>query len=148
MIETAKKIYEIEVIRFECEDCGSDLLFDPDSSSLECQHCGASEVIQTTDEVVEEYDLNRFLSLPSSQTQLLFESAMQVSCSDCGAKTVFAPAQIAGSCAFCTSQIVLQPEEADSTILPEGVVPFGVTKKVAASSLNSWIKFARGENQL
>jgi DNA-directed RNA polymerase subunit RPC12/RpoP len=78
----------------------------------------------------------------------LAQDALEVQCSNCGARVTFTPPEVARECDFCGAKIVAQPKSADPMVAPEGVLPFRVTQRQAGDVIKSWISsrwFAPGE---
>jgi hypothetical protein len=51
----------------------------------------------------------------------------------------FQPPEVAGVCPFCAAAIVAQPKSADLEIAPNGLLPFGLEKRAATGSIQSWL---------
>ena len=127
------------VNRFLCENCGANMIFDPQHGQLVCPYCATKKAVEQTSGAIVEKDFNSFLRPDAERLQPLAGNAMQISCETCGATVTFVPPQTAGSCDFCGGKIVAQPKSADPLVAPEGVLPFSVTPQVASSALKGWI---------
>lgn len=53
----------------------------------------------------------------------------EITCSNCGAELLFDPGTQLASCNFCNSRFEIKNSEEKSVIIPEGIVPFSVSKK-------------------
>lgn len=127
------------VSRFLCENCGANMVFNPQNGLLNCPYCGHTQEIQTNG-TIDEKDYYRFLSEAGARDlQPMAVDAMQVGCDSCGAIVNFTPPETARNCDFCGAKIVAQPKSADPLIAPEGVLPFRVTDKTANDELRNWI---------
>lgn len=124
--------------RYQCENCGGNMIFDPKVGMLRCPHCDSTREIPRGDAPIEERDFYAFLRPENQRLQKMATDAMQVSCSSCGATVVFIPPTTATSCDFCSAKIVAQPKAADPLLAPESVLPFAVTNKDALAALNAW----------
>lgn len=124
---------------FPCSSCGADLLFEPGDGFLTCPYCGYKQAIPHSTEQVEEQSFEQHLQIRPEQLGKLSANALEVQCQSCGAKTIFAPPQVAGRCDFCGVQIVAQPKSADPIVTPSGLLPFRVTQKQASSNLKEWL---------
>lgn len=127
------------VNRFLCENCGANMVFDPQSGKLACPYCASKKEIARTEATIEEQDFYSFLRPDSERLQPMAQNAMQVSCETCGATVTFVPPETARNCDFCGGKIVAQPKSADPLVAPEAVLPFSVTAQVASGSLKGWI---------
>jgi DNA-directed RNA polymerase subunit RPC12/RpoP len=127
--------------RFTCAGCGADMAFDPASGGLKCPYCGSKEAVpqDSSARPVQENLLDDYLHAGPERLAQLSQSAVQVTCSSCGATTTFEPSEVAGFCAFCGGKIVAQPVAADPLIAPEAVLPFKLPKKQAAHQIQSWL---------
>ncbi len=130
-----------DVRKFPCKQCGAQLSFSPGQTLLECAHCGHREQIPTTPEeiaAVREYDLEAALaSMP--QTTGWGEERRSVACENCGAVSTFEPGQVAGQCAFCGSNKIVERPSEVNVIQPETLVPFRVRKEEATAQFRTWI---------
>lgn len=123
-----------------CENCGANLEFKPDSQALSCNYCG-HKMEFATDSPAEfaniELDLDTYLSQLEDEKNNL--EAKLLSCEDCGATTHLESTQIAGHCAFCDAPIVSAKESSQRLIKPAGLLPFRVDGKKAQSNAKIWI---------
>ncbi|NET02632.1 MAG: hypothetical protein F6K61_19210 [Sphaerospermopsis sp. SIO1G1] len=126
--------------KYQCSNCGADLVFSPNKSLLKCDYCGHEEVIKQTNEKPQERSYEQHINNSHARLEKLSTTAIEVSCSDCGANITFEPPQVAGSCPFCAAKIVAQPKVADPTIAPEGIIPFHIGRQEARKNLRKWIQ--------
>lgn len=125
--------------RFLCENCGANMVFDPQNGKLTCPYCSFTKEIERGEGEITERDYASFLRPEIERLQPLAREAMQISCESCGATVVFIPPETARNCDFCGAKIVAQPKSADPLVAPEGVLPFSITDKSASGELKSWI---------
>lgn len=137
-MQNAPEIKRENINRFLCENCGANMVFNPQNGLLTCSYCGHTQEIEASG-AVEEKDYDRFLQAGAQNLQPMAQDAMQVGCDSCGAIVNFTPPETARNCDFCGAKIVAQPKSADPLIAPEGVLPFRVTDKQASESLRNWI---------
>lgn len=123
-----------------CGSCGADMVFDPKSGMLACPYCGSKQEVRSSKDTVVEQDLLSFLKPDPDRLRPISKEALQVTCDSCGATVTFVPPETATSCEFCAAKIVAQPKSADPLVAPEGVIPFSVENKKAASALSKWTK--------
>lgn len=127
-----------DIKRYPCSSCGAELEFNTEQAQLKCNYCGYQEVI-SSDRVVEEKCFNEQLNSDRIKLKTLSETALEVSCSDCGANIIFEPPQVAGNCPFCAANIVTQPKLAEPIITPEAVIPFTIGRKKVSKNLQQWL---------
>ncbi|MDR3121258.1 MAG: hypothetical protein LBU58_08000 [Clostridiales bacterium] len=122
---------------FSCPSCGGGLVFDPETQSLKCTHCGFAEPIAQSNSVIVEHDFasrgERPEDLAWSQTQIV------IKCDSCGAETVLEQGVTSAFCAFCGSPHVVPEREGDPGIRPESVLPFQISLAQAKDIFTRWI---------
>lgn len=137
-MENNPEIEEGNVKVHSCQNCGADMVFDPQVGKLACPYCDAQKTIATNLADIVERDFESFLRPEAQRLQPLAKDAMQVTCDSCGATVTFVPPETATSCDFCAAKIVAQPKVADPLVAPEGVLPFSVENQKAIASLKKW----------
>src|SRR5215813_12270120 len=128
-----------EIHHYPCASCGADLVFEPRDGFLTCPYCGHKEAIAKSTEQVEEQSYQQHFWIPQDQLEKLADNALEVQCQSCGAKSIFMPPEVAGTCEFCGVQIVAQPKSADPILTPGGLLPFCSTQQQASSNLMQWL---------
>lgn len=131
-------IDQSNINRFFCDNCGANMIFDPQIGKLHCQYCNYAKEIASGENEIAERDFHQFLRPENRRLQPMAIGAMQVSCETCAATVVFIPPETAKQCDFCGGKIVAQPKAADPLVAPESVLPFSVTNKQAVAALKSW----------
>ena len=63
----------------------------------------------------------------------------QVICRSCGAQSIYDALETSGICPFCGSNQVLE-EAVDTSMPPNGICPFEVTREAAVLKFKKWIK--------
>lgn len=116
------------------------MVFDPKVGTLACPYCGTTQEIERHPEKVTERDFSEFLRPAEDRLRPMAKEAMQVSCDSCGATVTFIPPETATICEFCGAKIVAQPKAADPLVAPEGIIPFSVPNKTAASAVSDWTR--------
>jgi DNA-directed RNA polymerase subunit RPC12/RpoP len=127
------------VNRFLCENCGANMIFDPQHGQLVCPYCENKKAIESGSGSITEKDFYSYLRPDAERLQPMAKDAMQVSCDSCGATVTFVPPETARNCDFCGGKIVAQPKSADPLVAPEGVLPFSITTQAASAELKTWI---------
>ena len=81
----------IEDHRFPCDNCGSDLRYDPEATRLVCDHCGNTAPIDTDatarTEAIRELDFRSALDALTSAS--VTEETRTSHCPSCGASIEF-----------------------------------------------------------
>jgi len=129
---------------YACTQCGAPLTFDPATTSLACDHCGASTKLELAPAQVLTYDLFGQTAIASMHARDL--GAREIECKKCGAHAIVT--KRADKCAFCAAPMVVDVDQGAATIPPGGVVPFVVPSKDAAARFSKWLAgrwFAPGD---
>ncbi|MDY6781670.1 MAG: TFIIB-type zinc finger domain-containing protein [Cyanobacteriota bacterium] len=134
---------EPTIKRFPCPQCGAEATFNPQVGKLKCDYCGWEDEIPQTAALVEENSYEQYLNTNHTRLETLSSTALEVSCNNCGASITFEPPQVAGQCPFCAAAIVSQPQLADPTLAPQGIVPFALGRRDARKHLQKWIDSRR-----
>lgn len=125
--------------RFPCNVCGADMRFDPASAALSCDHCGASEAIETGlwgKNTVREMDFDRALSAEIPDSEM--EELRVTKCDNCGAQVEFVENDHATECPFCATPVVIGTG-VHRHIKPRGVLPFSLSEKQGREAMNDWM---------
>jgi len=122
---------------FACPQCNAPQTFDPATSRLVCDHCGAAVDIVLTNDNVVSHDLFGKQAIASLRASELQSGARSITCTQCGAQAIVT--RRADRCAFCDAPMVFEVDNAAETIPPGGVVPFAVDGKQAALKFDTWL---------
>ena len=125
--------------RFPCNNCGSDLRFDPQAGELTCDHCGNTQAIDGTGfqfQPIKELDFQAGLrtDLPGTEMQ----ETRVTSCPNCAAQVEFEDGKHATECPFCATPVV-SGTGLNRHIKPRGVLPFGFDETIARKSMTDWL---------
>lgn len=114
--------------------------FDPQTAALKCPFCGTTAAVPEGTATVVELDYEAFAARSAAEPlQQIADNALEVKCATCGASVAFQPPLVAGTCPFCATPIVNQPQSAEPLIAPQGVLPFSVPKPQATGSVKQWL---------
>ena len=101
---------------FRCANCGGNILFDVDSQSMKCQHCGTMT------------DPDQFVVRNSSTGEDIAEAQLTLfTCGSCGAELQGTEDSQVGFCPYCGGQSLLHSPDA-SRGMPERLIPFQVSR--------------------
>ena len=131
----------MSAITYKCPNCDGGLVFDPESGTYACEYClsrfsqdelaaesQSAEVVQ--EEVVAE---------ESATEETVTESAVIYHCPSCGAEVITDETTAATFCFYCHNPIVLAGK-LEGTYLPDGIIPFKITKEEATEKFLGWIQ--------
>jgi LSD1 subclass zinc finger protein len=122
-----------------CTGCGALLHFMPGTRNLNCQYCGASNVIQNKvdDGLVVSLDYEKFISGIDSARQS--DSLKAVHCPGCGSQTMLDVFVTSDKCPFCTTPLVLDLEGNKQYVQPHYILPFEVTQQQGVDFFKKWL---------
>lgn len=121
----------------KCSGCGAILAFKPGTKNLTCTYCGAENVIEESEEVIEEIDYEEFIRTQYDKEEKI--EIVSVNCSACGASITLDPNVTSDSCPYCASNIVVESGSTSTILKPKSVLPFAITRNQAAESFKTWI---------
>lgn len=125
--------------RFPCDNCGSDLRFDPGDVRLICDHCGHTEPIDDARSLasgIKELDYQTALDQRLEEEDI--EETRVITCPNCGAQTEFDSDTHAAECPFCATPVVTDTGT-HRHIKPRGLLPFDLDERAARNALTDWL---------
>lgn len=123
--------------RFPCDNCGSDLRFDPNEGQLLCDHCGNTVSMLPADaRSIRELDFEAALRNALAETEM--EETRVSNCPNCAAMVEFDPDLHATECPFCATPVVIDTG-AHRQIKPHAVLPFELDETRARDAMNDWL---------
>lgn len=148
---------------FSCQNCASDLKYNPGTDSMLCQHCGQlHEIKKLANNDIEELSYYATLKDISSQTgsseESKFEESAVIQCQQCAATFPFDNHIQADDCPYCGTSIV-NDGKTQRQIAPWGLLPFKIQSDEAWKQYKRWLsklwfapnalkKFARTHQKL
>ncbi|MGJ8621600.1 MAG: primosomal protein N' (replication factor Y) - superfamily II helicase [Yoonia sp.] len=125
--------------RFPCDNCGSDLRFDPGEDRLVCDHCGNTAPISGSgpwESAINELDFKQALNAELADADI--ELTRVNICPNCGAQTEFDADIHAAECPFCATPVVTDTG-AHRHIKPRGLLPFAMDERASKAALVDWL---------
>ncbi|MFC4011562.1 hypothetical protein ACFOY2_30330 [Nonomuraea purpurea] len=116
-----------------CAGCGASVAFAPGTAVLRCPYCGYEQRIAAPTRQIREHSFDAFLAKPRVQTL----APHQFTCPGCGARTE--SDALSRACQFCGTPLVADTS-GGAQIAPEAVLPFGLNRNGARSSLRAWVR--------
>src|SRR6185369_5746142 len=118
-----------------CRNCGAKLIWDPDSDSLSCEHCGTKVPVARTEAQIVE----RPLSEAGAAAKGLGLEQRALRCNNCGATVQLQGSATAEACVFCGSSNVLAQSANRNLLRPESLIPLDVGRGAVEASFRKWI---------
>ncbi len=124
-----------EVKRIKCKSCGSNMVFDPDSQSLHCEHCGS--IIDFAKNIkANELDIRTSFLVAVNWSS---DETVVFLCDNCGAKVVLQKSETAKACPFCGTAHVKKTDEL-AGLKPNALIPFTFDSDRALELSKAWAK--------
>ena len=131
-------------ITYKCPNCGGYLSFEPDSQKWSCPFC-ASQFTQK--ELLDNINANEksdnATTTPhtsdSKKENTTANSQVIYHCQSCGSQIMTDETTVATHCYYCHSPVVLEGK-LDADGLPNGVLPFSLSKETAINAFLKWIE--------
>ncbi|MCR8636212.1 TFIIB-type zinc ribbon-containing protein, partial [Paenibacillus radicis (ex Xue et al. 2023)] len=116
----------MNVIEYKCPNCGSGMIFDPETAMLSCHSCGRKDNIEQFPD-------------PLGQQAVSPEEVQEYHCTSCGAVIITEAETAATVCSFCDSAVVLG-DRLSGKLAPGLVIPFSISKDKAIKAFRKWCK--------
>ena len=132
--ENLEELERKDTAYVKCPGCGANMVFDPITQTLKCDHCGTIEDFSKSKNV-KEIDI-----LDSLKERENWDKESSVyRCDNCGAVVVLSAHDVAQNCPYCgTGHIVKSTELAG--LKPNAVYPFSITKEEGLNKAKLWAK--------
>lgn len=130
-VDETEKQTRAEFIK--CTSCGSNMVFDPATQMLLCEHCGSTLSFEKNREV-EEIAIEKAFDA----TEVWNETAV-LRCENCGAQITVDRENVSLECPYCGTAHVRETEEIPG-VKPGSVYPFVITKDEAVARSKKWAK--------
>ncbi len=132
--------------KYSCVACGGEAVWNPTKQRLICAFCGTEAPMPAATETmpgmqaidVVEHDLVAALRNVQGEARGWARTKRMIKCNSCQAISVFDPAKQAKSCEFCGTSAIVDYDETDDVIRPEGVLPFQVAEPKAREIIRAW----------
>ena len=128
------EVPKTEEHRFPCDNCGSDMRFDPGNNQMICDYCGNTTPLPQLRDTIREIAIERGLNADGAEQ----EETRVLDCPNCGAQIEFDPAIHAAECPFCATPIVTGTG-INRHIKPAAVIPFAFEERQAHVAMNDWL---------
>lgn len=123
--------------RFPCDNCGSDMEYDPGQSRLVCTHCGNTETVKEgRASAIKELDFYAALRHDLAEEEM--EETRVSQCPNCAAQVEFDADVHATECPFCATPVVTDTGT-HRHIKPKGVIPFALEERAARKAMTDWL---------
>jgi DNA-directed RNA polymerase subunit RPC12/RpoP len=121
--------------QFPCKNCGAEMVWDPESDALACEHCGARVPVPRAEGKIVE----RPLEDAGSAARGFGLETRTATCKSCGARVSYEGQETSIDCAFCGAPAVLEESSYRNALRPESVIPLDVSRAKVEQSFRTWI---------
>lgn len=119
----------------KCPSCGSNMVFQPESQMLYCEHCGTKQSF-AQDNQAEELDIKTALLAGREWSS---DSTVVFACENCNAKVVLQKSETAKTCPFCGTAHVKKTDEL-AGLKPNALIPFSFGDEKALELSKAWAR--------
>ena len=126
---TRQGICVMDVLTYQCPQCGAPLTFHEDTQRWDCAFCMGSFDVETLKKLEQEKQKNQDNPEPETPQQDA-ASMTEYTCPQCGAHIVTEETTAATFCVFCQNPTIF-PEKLQGAFQPAKVIPFVKTKEDA-----------------
>ncbi len=125
----------MNVLNYQCPNCGAPLSFSSESQQWDCEFCLSS----FTAEQLQEMEQKKTAKTEDTPPQESAEGIHSYSCPNCGAEMITEGNTAASFCAFCGSPAIF-PQQLSGEFAPEKLIPFRYSKEEAIAALQALCK--------
>jgi len=118
----------------KCDGCGGNMVFDPETQCLKCEHCGRVDDFGKSAAVQELSIENAF-----KESEKWNEEVSVYRCSNCGAVFNVRADEVSTICPYCSTTHVVKSEDL-AGVKPNALYPFLLTAPKAAACARKWAK--------
>lgn len=122
----------------KCETCGSNLFFNPNTQSLDCNSCNTQQDIVTTKGLVK-HPFDKLAKSSNQKNSNLNTDNHIMKCSSCGASVILAKFQTSGSCPYCNTNLIADKKQFSSLGI-DSIIPFKFGKEKAITLFKDKLK--------
>ena len=134
-VDYSQDLEQVQTFNAKCPNCGSVMVFDPDTQGLKCEHCGSTVAIVKNFEEIENDITKGF----AEAEKWSVDEQVTYKCQNCGAVVVLSSDEEASICPFCQTTHVAKEGTFDG-IRPHMVIPFQLGAEVASQRLKNGLK--------
>lgn len=129
----------MSAITYKCPNCDGGLVFDPESGTYVCEYCLSKFSQEDLNGPSQEQSVQEEVQTEESAQNEAAEGAVEYHCPSCGAEIITDATTAATFCFYCHNPIVLTGR-LDGEYLPDGIIPFKITKEEAVERFHEWIQ--------
>ncbi len=120
----------------QCDNCGSNLVFDPVSQNLKCLSCHSIKEIFKDNEIIRQA-LTKEEKINSVQSWA--KDVKVFRCDNCGGEVLLEQHDLNSCCQYCGSSHICETQKLPG-IIPDAIIPFALTKEMAKDKFKESVK--------
>jgi hypothetical protein len=124
--------------RFMCPKCGGRMTFAPDGQSLVCEYCTRARALGFASKPAVGKDFVVAMATARGHGKPLNEQVFH--CEGCGSEFLLPPRQISANCIYCNSPHVVNWENTQDLLAPDGILPHAFDGRRAVKCLADWVE--------
>jgi len=121
-------------INFTCPSCGAPQAFSPISGTLVCEFCRNQTPIESSTDLIHEYDFHEAVASLNKQKNQIIEK--KVKCQKCGSQFTLTPYSFSSHCPYCGTPAIT---DFIKEITPKSLIPFRKGQKEAQKLFAKWV---------
>lgn len=118
----------------KCGGCGGNMVFDPETQCLKCEHCGRVDDFGKSSEVEELAIEDAF-----EKSEKWNDEVSVYRCSNCGAVFNIRADEVSAICPYCSTTHIVKSEDL-AGVKPNALYPFVITSQKAVELSKKWAK--------
>ena len=129
-------------VNSKCPNCGSTLVYDPETRNLKCVSCSSVISIESLGRGKLDEEEQDYFAMVNELRETKLEKKMvsSLNCDNCGASLMHDGNTTSTVCPFCGSSHIIEKNVEEEVIPIAGVVPFNMDKKECNKHFHNWIK--------
>ena len=131
---TTEENKEISAEFIKCENCGANMVFNPETQTLYCESCSSTKDFEKDRQVQELAIAEAF-----AKDEIYDNESAVYSCENCGANVVVNADEVSSKCPFCDTPFVVKNSNLRG-IKPNAIFPFTIGKEKALHLAKANIK--------
>lgn len=125
---------EKESAYVKCDGCGGNMVFDPETQCLKCEHCGRIDDFGKSSAVEELAIEDAF-----EKSEKWNDEVSVYRCSNCGAVFNIRADEVSAICPYCSTTHIVKSEDL-AGVKPNALYPFVITSQKAIELSKKWAK--------
>ncbi len=128
----------MNVKNYKCLNCGSDIVFNPETQNWLCDTCGSEFTKESLDASIYNKDDKESKEVDENIVPEGFEDFSSYNCQNCGGEIVAEDSVVATFCPYCKSPSIIK-SKLKGVFNPEVLIPFMITEEQSKKIYKNFI---------